>query len=681
MVNRRQDSKVKKVIFITLSNIGDVVLTLPSLDYLKDRFKEAEFTVLSGPGASVLFTSDSRIKENISYDKHAPLSKKIVLFNRLRKEKFDVIIDLRDTVFRWISSAAYKNPYFIKIPRNIRHLRLKHLYKTKAAFKDRKDVKEIESARLSLCLDNAAKEKAGKLLKEHNLSLDSDYIVVSAGARSRAKRWHKEGFVKICDELLKHYSVVLLGDKNDSDINQNVNRQLNSRCVDLTGKTDLSEAIVVLSKAKLVICNDSAISHISSYLNRPTLVIFGPTDENKYGPWSKNCAVARKNTLCAPCEGDNCRNEWRCMRNISPQLIMDYANALLRGETPKPIPDYRRILISRTDRLGDVLLSTPVIKNLRENFPAAYIAMMIKSSLEELLKGNPYLDEVILLDKRGKHRGIVNSFRFAGKLKKKNFDLVLILHPTVRTHILLFLAAIKKRIGYDIKWGFLNTHILKHTKQLGQKHETEYALEFLRELGVAGFDRNMFMPVYREAEEWAEFFLKEHNTEGNRIVLIHAQASCPSRLWPQDYYNRLVEDIIDIYKAKIIYVGIIKDENIKESENIINMTGRTSISQLASMIKRSDLLISNDSGPVHIAVALGRPVISIFGRNQPGLSPKRWAHSNINSVFVHKNVGCEVCLAHDCKKGYACLKAIEPKEILSYVDEFLSKEDATYKMK
>jgi len=678
MANRRKDSEVKKVIFITLSNIGDAVLTLPSLDYLKERFKQAQFTVLSGPGASVLFASDPRIKENIAYDKHAPLGKKIYLFNRLRKEKFDVIIDLRDTVFRWITPAPYKNPYIIRLPKDVRHLRLRHLYKTKAAFKDKLDVKDIESIRSSLCIDNVAKDKTQSLLKAHNLSLDSDYVVVSAGSRSPAKRWHKEGFAKICDELLKHYSVILLGDDNDCAVNQDINSQLNGRCVDLTRKTDLSEAITVLSKAKLVICNDSAISHISSYLNRPTLVIFGPTDENKYGPWSKNCAVARKNTFCTPCEGDNCKNNWLCMKNIPLRSVIDYANALLRGETPKPISDYRRILVSRTDRLGDVLLSTPVIKNLRENFPAAYIAMMIKSSLEELLRGNPYLDEVILLDKRGKHRGIVNSFRFAGKLKKKNFDLVLILHPTVRVHILLFLAAIKKRIGYDVKWGFLNTHILKHTKQLGQKHETEYTLEFLRELGVAGFDRNMFMPVYRESEEWAEFFLKEHNADGNKVVLIHAQASCPSRLWPQDYYNRLVEDIIDIYKAKIIYVGIIKDKNIKESENIINMTGRTSISQLASMIKHSDLLISNDSGPVHIAVALGRPVISIFGRNQPGLSPKRWAHSNINSVFVHKSVGCDVCLAHDCKKEYACLKAIEPKEILSYVDEFLSNEDTTY---
>ncbi|MDD5618113.1 MAG: glycosyltransferase family 9 protein, partial [Candidatus Omnitrophica bacterium] len=452
-----------------------------------------------------------------------------------------------------------------------------------------------------------------------------------------------------------------------------INSRLGNRCVDLTGKTSLLEAIAILNRAKLIIGNDSAISHLVSYLNRPALVIFGPTDENKYGPWANKSAVVRKNTICSPCEGDNCKNNRRCMKNISTQSVLDYANALLKGETPALHSEYRRILVTRTDRLGDVLLSTPVIKNLRDNFPNAYIAMMVCSSLGDLVKGNPYLDEVILFDKRGKHGGIVNSFRFAGELKKKNFDLALILHPRIRVHIILFLARIKERMGYDIKFGFLNTYILKHTKHRGEKHETEYTLDFLRELGINKFDKAMFMPVYKEAEEWAGNFLKERGASKSKVVLVHAQASCHSRLWPQDYYNRLIDDIINIYKVRVIYLGIERDDNIKESDNIVNITGRTSIAQLASLIKHANLLISNDSGPVHIAVALGTPVISIFGRNQPGLSPRRWAHSNAKSRFLHKDVGCQVCLAHDCNRGFACLKAIEPKEVLSYADEFLSK--------
>jgi len=671
MVSLKQ-KKVKKIIFITLSNIGDVVLTLPSLDYLKNKFEDAELTVLSGPNASQLFSDDPRVKQNIVYNKHAPLREKLILFNRLRKEKFDIIIDLRDTVFRWIAPAAFKNPHIIKVPTNIKHLRLKHLYRTKEAFKDMLDVRDIHTPRLSLYLHKKTQGAVEDLFKKFNISFNCDYIVVSAGARSRAKRWHKDGFVKTCDQLLKHHNVILIGDKNDCDIHKDINKELSNSCIDLTGKTDLAQAVAILDKAKLVICNDSAISHLSSYLNKPTLVLFGPTNENKYGPWSDYSAVARKNTICSPCEGDNCNNEWRCMKGISPELVVEYAQSLMEGRIPEVHFNYRRILVTRTDRLGDVLLSTPVIKNLRDNFPAAYITMMIRSSLEDILKGNPYLDEVILFDKRGKHRGIVGTFCFANELKKKNFDLALILHPRIRVHIILFLARIKERIGYNIKLGFLNTRILKHTKHLGQKQESEYTLDFLRELGIDKFDKKMYIPIYKESEDWVQYFLNENKLFNNKIVLIHAQASCPSRLWPYDYYNQLAGDIIDIYKAKIIYVGITKQEEIKEDKNIINITGSTSISQLASLIKHSNLLISNDSGPVHMAVALGIPVISIFGRNQPGLSPRRWAHSNAKSVFLHKNIGCQVCLAHDCKREFACLKAIDPKEVFSYVDKFLS---------
>jgi heptosyltransferase-2 len=235
------------------------------------------------------------------------------------------------------------------------------------------------------------------------------------------------------------------------------------------------------------------------------------------------------------------------------------------------------------------------------------------------------------------------------------------------------LARIRERIGYDWKLGFLNTRVLKHRKHLGQKHETEYVLEFLKVLGVPNFDRTMYMPIYKEAEEWVGGFLKEHGLHDSKIVLMHPQASCPSRLWPQDYYNRVAETIIYMHKANVIYVGVERDKAIKEGNGVLNLTGKTTISQLASLIKHSNLLISNDSGPVHIAVALGTPVISIFGRSQPGLSPKRWGHSNANSVFLHKVVGCEVCLAHDCEKGFACIKAIEPKEVLLCADKFLAK--------
>ncbi len=670
MVDQR---KINKILFITLTNIGDVVLTLPSLDYLKDKFKQATFTVLSGPNASILFSQDPRITENISYNKHAPLRKKVALFNRLRKEKFDVVIDLRDTVFRWLVRTLFKNPRIISIPKNITHLRLRHLYKTLAAFKEEDKVNSMKIQPSSICLDEKIYDAIEEILKKRKLSMQADYIVVVPGARSHTKRWLRQGFIKICHNLLNHYSVILVGDQNDSSITEDINKHLEYRCIDLANQTSLLEATAILKNAKLVICNDSSILQISSYLNIPTLAVFGPTDENKYGPLSDVCAVARKNSICTPCEGDDCKSDWQCMVDIMPQSVIDTAHSLIDGKIPKSLSSFRRILITRTDRLGDVLLSTPVIKNLRDNFPGAYIAMMVQESLIDLLRGNPYLDEVIALDKRGKHKGLINMVRLARELKRKNFDLALILHPALRMHLVLFFSGIKKRIGYDRKWGCLNSHILKHTKQFGQKHESEYALEFLKELGVTNFDKSLFMPVYNDSDRWVDNLFAERKINSGKIVTVHSQASCPSKVWPKDYFYSLVDNIANNYKTSIIYIGEKSDQEIKDSDGRINLTGKTSISQLASILKRSSVFISNDSGPVHMAVALGVPVISIFGRKQPGLGPNRWGPLGEKSVFIQKDVGCQVCLAHDCKRGFECLKAIKPQEVFDYVEKFLAK--------
>ncbi|MFC1754571.1 glycosyltransferase family 9 protein [Thermoproteota archaeon] len=343
-----------------------------------------------------------------------------------------------------------------------------------------------------------------------------------------------------------------------------------------------------------------------------------------------------------------------------------------KGSESQPLLPFRRILISRTDRLGDVLLSTPVIKNLRRHMPSAYIAMLVQSQLEDLLRDNPYLDEVILLDKRGKHKNPINLIKFILELKNKKFDLALILHPTLRMHVICFLAGIKERMGYDRKFGFLNTKVLNHQKQLGDRHESLYALDFLKELGLSDFDQSMHMSTYQESESWAHNLIKDHKAKGRKIIAVHSQASCRSKIWPKEYFNQLIEEILSSYRAVIIHVGSKADDTISKREETVNLTGKTSLAQLASVLKQSDLFISNDSGPVHMAVAVGVPVISIFGRKQPGLGPKRWGPIGDANVYLHKDVGCQVCLAHDCNKSFDCLRSINPKEVMECVDKFLS---------
>lgn len=333
---------------------------------------------------------------------------------------------------------------------------------------------------------------------------------------------------------------------------------------------------------------------------------------------------------------------------------------------------FNRILIIRTDRIGDVLLSTPVIKAVRGNYPYAYVAMMVAPSARDIVDGNPYLDEVIIYDKDGIHKSWFSSLKFTFNLKKKNFDLAIVLHPTNRVHIITFLAGIPERVGYNKKFGFLLTRIVSDEKRFGKKHESEYALDMIRTLGMEIKDKSFFMPIKKESEEYIERLLQDDGVTGkDRLLAIHPGASCPSKRWPLERFAQVADRLIKDCKLKVIIISSPNPEQVGIAQRVtqlmlnkpIDLSGKTTVSQLASLLKRCTLFISNDSGPVHIASCVGTPVVDIFGRNEPGLSPTRWGPLGKDDVVLHKEVGCIECLAHNCQKDFACLKAITADEV------------------
>ena len=105
--------------------------------------------------------------------------------------------------------------------------------------------------------------------------------------------------------------------------------------------------------------------------------------------------------------------------------------------------------------------------------------------------------------------------------------------------------------------------------------------------------------------------------------------------------------------------------------NCVNLSGKTSVADVASVLRRAKLFISNDSGPVHIACAVGTPVVAIFGRSDRGLSPRRWGPTGERDIVLHKDVGCLECLAHDCDKNFKCLEAVTVDEVLAASDKIL----------
>ncbi len=321
------------------------------------------------------------------------------------------------------------------------------------------------------------------------------------------------------------------------------------------------------------------------------------------------------------------------------------------------------------------MLSTPTITAARKAFPNTYIAVMVSPQTREIVSGNPSLNEVIVYNKKG----VFQTLRFAKYLKSKKFDLALILHSTNRVNLISFLAGIPKRVGYARgKMDFLLTDRLPYKKRLGEKHEAEYSLDVLRSIGVDARISQLVMPVRKENEENIDGLLKESGLgQGEKIIVLHPGASCISKMWPQENFARVADILVEKFDARILLVSA--PEHVRIGEGVrglmknrpVFLCGETSLGDLAALFKRTNLFISNDSGPVHIACAIGVPVISIFGRKDTGLSPERWGPLGNRSIALHKDVGCIQCLAHNCNKGFLCLKSVTVEEVIEKAGQLL----------
>ncbi|MCX5667530.1 MAG: lipopolysaccharide heptosyltransferase II [Candidatus Omnitrophica bacterium] len=339
----------------------------------------------------------------------------------------------------------------------------------------------------------------------------------------------------------------------------------------------------------------------------------------------------------------------------------------------------KRIIIVRMDRIGDVVLSTPAIKAVRDAYPDSRIAVLVRPYAKDVVDGNPYIDEVITYDRSGKEKGLLGKIRFIADLKNKKFDLAIILHPKNSSHIIAYLAGIPKRLGYDKKLGIFLTKKIPHTKQYGLKHEIDYVLGLLRYIGIEGSDKSLHMPVNRPSEERIKgLFDKSGISPNDPVIVIHPAASCPSRRWALERFAKASDALAQMYGVRIVIISgpdgdKMMGDKVAElmKSKALNLAGKTSISDIASILRRSRLLISNDSGPVHISCAVGTPVISIFGRKDRGISPERWGPVGKRDIAQHKDAGCEICLAQNCKLGFKCLDMISVEDVLSAAEQIL----------
>jgi len=318
-------SQVSRILVITLSNVGDIILTTPVISALSREFPEARIDVMVGPRGKDIFDKDPRIFKVIIYDKHMPITAKRRLQLKLKKLKYDLVVDIRNTVFPLLIGPRYRTATIQKFPRSVLHSRTRHLYRLKSVGIDK--LKEPSYIHIPKEDD----EHAGRLLKDNGIS--DPIVIINPGARSHLKRWTVEGFAEVADRLIGtcKANVVFVGLSEDEDMVKEVIAKMKHKPHNLVNKTNIRQLAGLMKRAKILITNDSAPLHLGCAVGVKVIALFGPTDPRKYGPTGEYDIVIREKLSCSPCERAECIRNYECMRLIAPDSVFDAAKMVIEG--------------------------------------------------------------------------------------------------------------------------------------------------------------------------------------------------------------------------------------------------------------------------------------------------------------------------------------------------------------
>jgi heptosyltransferase II len=330
----------------------------------------------------------------------------------------------------------------------------------------------------------------------------------------------------------------------------------------------------------------------------------------------------------------------------------------------------QHILIFNVNWLGDVLFSTATIRNIRRNYPNSYIACVIPSRCYPILKGNPYLDEVIIFDEKDRHKGMLAKLNFVNLLKSKAFDTVFLLHRSFSRALICRLAGIGQRIcHYTKKRGFLLTKKVIPPKK-DSLHRIDYYLDVIEKAGLRIEDRYLdFFFAPEDQKQVDDFLSKNAISRDDFLVALNPGGNWMLKRWPVNYWAELADKLISEMKAKVIITGSIADLPLaghikaKMKEAPLIACGVFNIKQLGALAKRTDLFITADTGPLHIANAVGaKKIIAIFG---PTAKEITGPYPSLSSVVLQKDIGCQIpCYKLHCEDN-RCMKAVTPEEVLA----------------
>ena len=336
-----------------------------------------------------------------------------------------------------------------------------------------------------------------------------------------------------------------------------------------------------------------------------------------------------------------------------------------------------RILISRMKYIGDIVLTTPIVRAVRERYSDAFIAYLGDKEAVSLLERNPHLNEIIPYD--FSRPTLIEQPRVMWLLYKRKFDAVVDLFSNPRSALLMYASGAPVRIGKDVKGrGKLYTRRVHDDGK--SKTAIQFNYQYMKPLGVEPTHFRTEIFLTEEEKREARIFLKWQEVDVDKpIVGLHPGATWPAKMWQAEKFAELANRLVDRLGVQVVITQGPKEQSLIEEIKKrvawrVKFLGALPLRQLAAVLSQLSVYVANDSGPMHIAVAVGTKTIGIFGLGEENIwfpyTPPYYDEAT-GHIALRKDVPCHPCHLDYCNRGgedyMECMKRLGVEEVLEEV--------------
>lgn len=330
----------------------------------------------------------------------------------------------------------------------------------------------------------------------------------------------------------------------------------------------------------------------------------------------------------------------------------------------------QRVLLSRTDRLGDVILSTPVATAIKKVFPDAEIYFLARNYTAEILEMHPAVDNIIRIDEAS------NAGSLSKQLRGYSFDAAVALYPRPALAWAFVRAGIPLRVGTGYRWYSLlyNRRIYQHRKRAA-RHEAEFNLQLLTPLGINDAKVEFQVRFDNEVEAAIANKLAASGLEKN-FVIMHPGSGGSARDWPPEHFAALAKHLVSEKKHQVVLTGQQGEQILTQKiqqlsgEKLIDLAGRLTLKELAGAIRRAALFVGNSSGPLHLARMVGTPVVAFYPPIM-ACRPERWGPYGCRAeVLMSQHEECFRCRKSQ-ERVCACMRAISVEQAILKIEEMI----------